>query len=171
MRIKRAWLEAENGAGEKESRVSRVTIRFGTAVVSVGSWALSICNSLYGVRDVCTWLYCIGHGNATRTISNYTMVDGKRNAGRGRVVETLTRFLPLDVPLQGGGSSPLKIQAPRLMVIRQRTIFRGSRRMEFSSNIMPHKLTGSIFRLFMHRTTIIASTSKEHLSMKEVSEK
>lgn len=167
MRIKRAWLEAENGAGEKESRVSRVTIRFGTAVVSVGSWALSICNSLYGVRDVCTWLYCIGHGNATRTISNYTMVDGKRNAGRGRVarvVETLTRFLPLDVPLQGG-SSPLKIQAPRPMVIRQRTIFRGSRRMEFSSNIMPHKLTGSIFRLFMHRTTIIASTSKEHLSM------
>lgn len=103
MTIKRAWLRAENGAGEKESRVSRVTIRFGTAVVSVGSWALSICNSLYGVRDVCTWLYCIGHGNATRTISNYTMVDGKRSAGRGRVVarvvETLTRFLPLDVPL------------------------------------------------------------------------
>lgn len=25
--------------------------------------ALSICNSLYGVRDVCsTWLYCVGHG-------------------------------------------------------------------------------------------------------------
>lgn len=164
-----------NGAGEKESRVSRVTIRFGTAVVSVGSWALSICNSLYGVRDVCTWLYCIGHGNATRTISNYTMVDGKRNAGRGRVVarvvETLTRSTPRCPFSRGGGSSPLKIQAPRPMVIRQRTIFRGSRRMEFSSNIMPHKLTGSIFRLFMHRTTIIASTSKEHLPMKGVSEK
>lgn len=101
-----AGLGAENGVGEKESRVSRVTIRFGTAVVSVGSWALSICNSLYGVRDVCTWLYCIRHGNATRTISNYMMVDGKRSTGRGRVVarvvETLTRFLPLDVPLQGG---------------------------------------------------------------------
>lgn len=87
MTIKCAWSGVENeaGGGEegvKESRVSRVTIRFGTAVVSAGSWALSICNSLYGVRDVCTWLYCIGHGNATRTISNYTLVDGKRSAGR-----------------------------------------------------------------------------------------
>lgn len=42
--------------------------------------------------------------------------------------------------------------------------------MEFSSNIMPHKLTSSIFRLFMHRAMIIASASKGHLSMKGVSE-
>lgn len=147
----------------KESRVSRVTIRFGTALVSAGSWALSICNSLYGVRDVCTWLYCIGHGNATRTISNYTPVDGKRSAGAGRiarVVETLTCSVPpppQNVPPCRGA---LKIQASRPAVIRWRMIFRGSRRMEFSSNIMPHKPTGSIFRLFMHRTTIIAPTSR-----------
>lgn len=99
----------ENDAGVKESRVSRVTIRFGTAVVSAGSWALSICNSLYGVRDVCTWLYCNGHGNATRTISNYMAADGKRSARGGRItriVETLTYFVfspplsshPSDVP-------------------------------------------------------------------------
>lgn len=130
MTIKRAWLRAENGAGEKESRVSRVTIRFGTAVVSVGSWALSICNSLYGVRDVCTWLYCIGHGNATRTISNYTMVDGKRSAGRGRivarVVETLTRFLPLDVPLQGEAACwKFKHLVPRLFASGQYSEGRG----------------------------------------------
>lgn len=47
--------------------------------------------------------------------------------------------------------------------------FRGSRRMEFSSNIMPHKLTGSIFRLFMHRTTIIALTSR-NVYLRKVSE-
>lgn len=57
MTIKCAWLGVENEAGVKEPRVSRVTIRFRTAVVSAGSWALSICNSLYGVRDVCTILH------------------------------------------------------------------------------------------------------------------
>jgi hypothetical protein len=158
----------ENDAGVKESRVSRVTIRFGTAVVSAGSWALSICNSLYGVRDVCTWLYCNGHGNATRTISNYMAVDGKRSARDGRIariVETLTYFVfspplsshPSDVPFCKGA---LKIQASRPAVIRWRMIFRGSRRMEFSSNIMSHKPTGSIFRLFIHRTTIRSPTSR-----------
>lgn len=82
MAIKGAMVGGGNDAGEKESRVSRVTIRFGTAAALAGSWALPICNSLYGVRDVCTWLYCIGHGNATRTISNYTVVDGKRSGER-----------------------------------------------------------------------------------------
>ena len=111
MTIKCAWFgETNGGRGKvKESRVSRVTIRFGTAVVSAGSWALSICNSLYGVRDVCTWVYCIGHGNATRTISNYTVVDGKRSAGRGsrqscRNVDVFCTFSsssPATLSLQG----------------------------------------------------------------------
>jgi len=136
----------------KEPRVSRVTIRFGTAVVSAGSWALSICNSLYGCMEYATYaLYCIGHGNATR-ISNYMVVDGKRSAERENrqscrnidVFCTLFSF-SLKCPLC---RDALKIQVSRLAVIRWRMIFRGSQRMEFSSNIMPHKPTGSIFRFF-----------------------
>jgi len=150
----------------KESRVSRVTIRFGTAVVSAGSWALSICNSLYGVRDVCTWLYCIGHGNATRTISNYTVWMGKEARGGrvARVVEMLTCFVlfPLPPPRHSLCRDALKIQASRPAVIRWRMIFRGSRRMEFS-NITPHKPTGSIFHLFMHRTAIVTPTRNVYL--------
>lgn len=101
MTIKCAWSGVENEAGGvKESRVSRVTIRFGTAVVSAGSWALSICNSLYGVRDVCTWLYCIGHGNATRTISNYTLVEKKCGARESPELSKRWRVLyPLSPPL------------------------------------------------------------------------
>jgi len=123
----RGW-RMENDAGVKESRVSRVTIRFGTAVVSAGSWALSICNSLYGVRDVCMWLYCIGHGNATRTISNYTVVDGKRIAGAGESPELSKRWRVLyarsSLPRRSLCRGALKIQASRPAVIRWRMIFR-----------------------------------------------
>lgn len=48
---------------------------------------------------------------------------------------------------------------------------RGSRRMEFSSNIMPHKPTGSISHLFMHRATIVAPTSGDVLFTERVSQR
>lgn len=155
MTIKCARSGAENeAAGAKESRVSRVTIRFGAAVVSAGSWALSICNSLYGVRDVCTWLYCIGHGNATRTISNYTVVDGKRSAGREtrqscRNVDVFCTLSPLPPPPPPPPSTSSLQGRVENSSISSRGYsladdIRGSRRMEFSSNIMPHKPTGSI---------------------------
>lgn len=75
----------------------------------------------------------------------------KKKRGAGEVPELSKRwhvFYPRR-PFAGGA---WKIQAPRPVVIRWHRIFRGSQRMEFSSNIMPHKPTGSISRLFMNKS-------------------
>lgn len=107
----RAWSggRGKRGAGEKESRVSRVTIRFGTAAASVGSWAL--CPFVIPCMEYAT--YARGYIASDtgmqhapfRITRRWWCVNGKRSERDGerqrdggrerdaRVVETLTCFL------------------------------------------------------------------------------
>jgi len=61
---------------------------------------------MYGARRVRTWRYRIGHGNATRTISNYTPADGKEaQEKRGEAAVLSKRPLAGGDPVENSSSS------------------------------------------------------------------
>jgi len=126
-------------AGEKESRVSRVSIRFGSAVAPAGSWPFVILcmeHAAYARGDIAS---DTGMQHAPFRITRWRTGKEARGGRDARVIETSPRR----------GHVPVENSSTSVVVIRRRAISRAnSRRMEFSSGIMPRKPTASISRLF-----------------------